>query len=186
MREHPVGIRQAEGLLPRGGLIGRAVRIAELAGGGNTDQSFRRSVPDGPEGKPMRQHEVFPARNEFRKQKPLPGRMDPVGVSKLEHDLRLVERDKMRNTAGKMRRHHAREPRKAFRRPAILPAAGFLQRLRQLPVIERHPRRDAVCKAAVYHAVIVLEPGLVPPAVSVRVDARPARGKAVRTQPERR
>ena len=127
----------------------------------------------------MRQHEVFPARNEFRKQKPLPGRMDPVGVSELEHDLRLVERDKMRNTAGKMRRHHAREPRKAFRRPVILPAAGFLQRLRQLPVIERHPRRDAVCKAAVYHAVIVLEPGLVPPAVAVRVNARPACRKPV-------
>ena len=81
--------------------------------------------------------------------------MDPVGVSELEHDLRLVERDKMRNTAEKMRRHHAREPRKAFCRPAILPAAGFLQRLRQFPVIERHPRRHAVLQAAIYHTVIV-------------------------------
>jgi len=179
VREHPVGIRQAEGLLPRGGLIGRAVRIAELAGGGNTDQSFRRSVPDGPEGKPMRQHEVFPARNESRKRKPLPGRMNAVGVSELEHDLRLIERDKMRNATGKMCRHHARKAGKRLRRLAILPAAFFLQRLRQLPVIECHPRRNAVCKAAVYHAVIVLKPRFVPTAVSVRVNARPACRKPV-------
>ena len=112
--------------------------------------------------------------------------VNSIAIAELENNLRLVERDEMRDTAFEMLRHHPGKAGKGFRCFAEQPAAGFLQRLRQLPVIERHPRRDAVCKAAVHHAVVVLESSLVPPAVSVRVDARPARGKAVRTQPERR
>lgn len=112
--------------------------------------------------------------------------VNSIAIAELENNLRLVERDEMRDTAFEMLRHHPGKAGKGFRCFAAQPAAGFFQRLRQLPVIERHPRRDAVCKAAVYHAVIVLEPGLIPGAAALRVDARPTGGKPVGAQTELR
>ena len=156
------------------------MRIAELAGGGNADFSFRRSLADGAECKTVREHEVFPALHELRQGIPVPRRVNAVRVSELEDDLRLVERDKVPHAAFEMRRHHPGKSGKALCRLAFQPAAFFLQRLRQLPVVERHPRRNAVFQTAVHHAVIVLEPGFVPISVAVRVDARPACRKPVR------
>ena len=112
--------------------------------------------------------------------------VNSIAIAELENNLRLVERDEMRDTAFEMLRHHPGKAGKGFRCFAAQPAAGFFQRLRQFPVIERHPRRHAVLQAAIYHTVIVGKAGLIPGAAALRVDARPARGKAVRTQPERR
>ena len=184
MGEHPIGIRQTEGLVACRLLVGGGVGIAELPGGGNADLRVWRGASDRTERKPVGEHQVFPALHEPR-QGIAPARcVDAVAIAELENDLRLVERDEMGNAVTKMLCHHTRKAGKCLRRLPAQPAAPHFQCLGQLPVIERHPWRDAMPQTAVHHAVIVAKTCLVPATVAGWVDARPAHGETVRAKPE--
>ena len=184
MGEHPIGIRQTEGLVACRLLVGGGVGIAEFSGGSDADLRVWRGASDRAERKPVREHQVFPALHEPR-QGIAPARcVDAVAIAELENDLRLVERDEMGNAVTKMLCHHTRKAGKCFRRLPAQPTAPNFQRLGQLPVIERHPWGDAMPQTAVYHAVIVAKTRFVPPTVTIWVDARPACGKTVRAKAE--
>ena len=66
---------------------------------------------------------------------------------------------------------------------AVRPAALLLERLRQVPVVEREPGQDARAEQFVDEPAVEVEPGLVDDAVA-RLDARPAGGEAVRVEAE--
>ena len=127
----------------------------------------------------MRQHEVFPARNEFRKQKAASRAHEyPSAYPSLSTICGSLSVIKCETRPEKCAAIMPANRAKRSTVPRSCQPPVFLQRLRQLPVIERHPRRNAVCKAAVHHAVIVLESSLVPPAVAVRVECAPSSWKS--------
>ena len=64
------------------------------------------------------------------------------------------------------------------------PAAAVLQRLRQIPVKERHPRRDLLGEHRVDQTVVEVEPLLVERAVTRRKDPRPRHREAVVAHPQ--
>src|SRR6267143_592732 len=56
---------------------------------------------------------------------------------------------------------------------AIEPAALLLQRLRQVPMVEAEPRRDAVRDEPIDQAAVKVEPALLHRAAARRQNARP-------------
>src|SRR5205823_4519963 len=71
-------------------------------------------------------------------------------------------------------------PRSISRRPS----SAVLQRLRQVPVIERHQWADAVFEERIDQPVVEVEPDPVGGSGSVRYDPRPAHGEAVSVEAE--
>ena len=69
---------------------------------------------------------------------------------------------------------------------AIGPATLILQRLRQVPVVERDVWRDPALQQRVDQARIVVQPGLVHAPVALRQDARPGEREAVGVEVELR
>ena len=72
----------------------------------------------------------------------------------------------------------------AIDRLAGQPAANVLQRLRQLPVVEREHRHDAARQQAVDEPAVVVEAGGVRLAAARGLDARPLHGEHVGLQAE--
>ena len=64
------------------------------------------------------------------------------------------------------------------------PAAAVLERLRQVPVVERQERLDAVREQLVDEAVVEVEAGLVHAAATLGDDPRPRDREAVGVEPE--
>ena len=67
---------------------------------------------------------------------------------------------------------------------ALGPAARVLERLRRVPVEERHERLDPVPEQLVDEPVVEVEPGRVDAAAAVRQDARPRDREAERVEAE--
>ena len=159
--------------------------ITEFPGGSDTDLRAGRGASDRTEGKPVREHQVFPAQKEPQQGIAPARRVDAVAIAELENDLRLVERDEMGNAVTKMLCHHTSKAGKCLCCLPAQPATLVFQSLGQFPVIERHPWCDAMPQTAVHYAVIVAKTCFVPATVAVWVDACPARGKAVCAKAER-
>jgi hypothetical protein len=91
----------------------------------------------------------------------------------------LVERDPVLHLVAELLDDGVGIAREGVHGGAGGPAAAVFQRLRQVPVEERHPRRDAVLRHAGEKTVIEVQAGLVQLAVTVRVDARPGDRQAI-------
>ncbi|MPN07485.1 hypothetical protein SDC9_154755 [bioreactor metagenome] len=166
------------------------VDIIGAVGGGVTQPAgackthLRRTVcgPDGAHGKAVGAQNIAPGKKHLRQGPLVAGGMLPVAIAKANGTLRLVERDVVGDPALKTGRHHARVPRKRGGGIAVHPAALLLQRLRQLPVVQCHPRGHARRKAGIHHPVVIGKAGLVPVAVSLRVHTGPAGAEPVGRQ----
>jgi len=64
------------------------------------------------------------------------------------------------------------------------PAALVLERLWEIPVVERHERLDVVREQLVHDPVVEVEAGLVHPTASLGQDPRPRDRETERVQPE--
>jgi len=80
--------------------------------------------------------------------------------------------------------HDARVVAKIFGEVAIRPPAGILERLRQIPMIERHPRLDIAREHLVNHAPVKIEPLLINRSLAVRHDPRPRQRNPRRIKPK--
>src|SRR5205807_1104154 len=65
---------------------------------------------------------------------------------------------------------------------AFGPAASVLQRLGEIPVVERRERHDAALAQPLRQTTVEVDPLLVDGAATVGLDARPRDGEAVRLQ----
>ena len=101
------------------------------------------------------------------------GREDPRLVAEDRDDPRLV----VRGDRGRAVAEAARDLGGVVHEPAdgiaIHPAAAFLQRLGQVPVVQRQVRLDAPLEQPVDEPVVEVEALLVPLARAERLDARP-------------
>src|SRR6202034_1087057 len=72
----------------------------------------------------------------------------------------------------------------ALRGVSRRPATGVLERLRQVPVVERRTRLDAPLEHRLDEAAVEVESGLVCGAPARRLDPRPSDREAQGAQPE--
>ena len=98
--------------------------------------------------------------------------------------VRLVLRQPVTNAVAEPSGHDLDVFAERFRRRARGPAAGVLERLREIPVVERDERADACGKQIVDQAVVEVESCLVDASASFGHDARPGERKAVGVQAE--
>ena len=109
----------------------------------------------------------------------------PLGVAEEGHHPRLVVRDPLRHDVAELVRHRPRVLREALGRVARRPAAAVLQRLREVPVIQRGHGLDAALEqpldepAVEAHALAVERPA------AVGLHARPGDREAVALDPHR-
>src|SRR5262249_13153184 len=113
------------------------------------------------------------------------GRVDAHQVAARREDVRLVEDHPVRHAVAERPHHQLAELSEAARQVAIRPAARVLERLRQVPMVERGEGPDARLEQPVDQAAVVVEPGPVRRAASVRLDARPGDREAVAVQVHR-
>ena len=98
--------------------------------------------------------------------------------------LRLVDRQPRGVDVPQRLEHDRRVLPEPVRRVAHRPAAGVLQRLRQVPVVERDRRVDPPRQQPVDQPPVEVDPGLVDVAGARRLDARPRHREPVGGQPE--
>ena len=115
-----------------------------------------------------------------------PGCVPPDAVAHERVRPRLVEGDPVADPVPESVRHDCRVLRHALDDHRVGPAAGILERLRQVPVVERGPGLDAAGEEAVDEPVVEVEPGLVHRAAARRLDPRPGDAEPVGPQPELR
>jgi hypothetical protein len=111
-------------------------------------------------------------------------RLDPERVPEEGDDPRLVVGDELRHR----RAEAVGDDRRVLGEPlcgvALAPAAGILQRLRQVPVVERGDRLDAAIEQALGEPPVERQPLGVRRPAAVWLDARPGDREAVALQPE--
>ena len=113
-----------------------------------------------------------------------PGRVDADQVAERREDVGLVEDDPVADAVGEGLDHRLGVVGEAARGVAIRPAAGVLERLRQVPVVERREGPDAGGEQRVDQPAVVVESLLVDLAPADRLDARPRDREAIAPQPE--
>ena len=91
----------------------------------------------------------------------------------------LVEHHPMLDAVAEALRHDARVIGELVGDVALEPAALVLQRLRQIPVIEAKPRRDAARDEAVDQTVVEIETAMLDGASARGQDARPRGRKTI-------
>ena len=79
-------------------------------------------------------------------------------VAERREDVRLVEDDPVRHAVGERLDHRRGVVGEAVRGVAVGPAAGVLERLRQVPVVERREGPDAGGEERVAEPAVVVEP----------------------------
>jgi hypothetical protein len=87
-----------------------------------------------------------------------PGSLGPVRVTEEGHDPRLVVGDPLRHAVAQMRRDEPGVLGEAVRGVALAPAAAVLQRLRQVPVVERRDGLDPALEQAFGQSPVEVEP----------------------------
>ena len=131
-------------------------------------------------GEAMPEHGVMPRLVEAARRQLQPGRVDADAIAELDERAELVDREDVLHAIGQMLRDVARVVAERLRRVARLPAAAVvLQRLRQVPVIERRERLDAVGEQLVDEPVVEVEALRVRRAVALREHARPRDREAI-------
>ena len=113
-----------------------------------------------------------------------PRRMDAVPVADARERLRLVEDDPVLDAVAQRADDVAGVVGKARGRVALGPAAGILERLRQVPVVQRRERADSRVQRRVGQPLVVVEPFRVRRAAPVRLDPRPGDREPVAAQVE--
>ena len=107
------------------------------------------------------------------------GGVNAVAVAEPGAAPRLVQRDPLADAVAECRRDHPRVLGEPARGVAGGPATRVLQRLRQVPVVQREGRLDAALAQAVDQATVEVQAGLVGRALAVRLDARPGHREPV-------
>ena len=98
----------------------------------------------------------------------------PDAVANLHKCEDLVERHPVRDAVAEAFRHQPRVARKIVGHVAAFPAAvAILQRLRQIPVVERRMRGDAFRQQRVNKAAVEVESLLIDGAAAIRNHTRP-------------
>jgi len=100
-------------------------------------------------------------------------------VSEQRVDIGLVEDRPMLHAVAEPPSHHARVICERCGRIAIEPAALLLQRLRQVPMVEAQPRRDAVRDEPIDQTFVKVEAALLYRAAARRQNARPRGRKPI-------
>ncbi len=111
-------------------------------------------------------------------------REDAVLVSQRRHDPRFVERDEVADAVTEAPGHDRGVLGERIHGRPKGPPPGVLEDLRQVPVIERHERRDALGEQLVDQAIVEVEPCLVDRACAAWDDPRPRDGEPVRAETE--
>src|SRR6516162_11427858 len=88
-----------------------------------------------------------------------PGAWSPSPEQRV--DIGLVEDRPMLDAVAESVSHDARVIRERCGGIAVEPAALLLQRLRQVPMVEAEPRRDAVRDEPIDQALVKVEPALL-------------------------
>ena len=101
------------------------------------------------------------------------GSMNALRITEHREDPRLVERHPVLHAIAKCVGHHGGIVAKNLGEVAIGPSAGIFERLRQIPMIERHPRLDFALEHLVHDALVEVEALLINPTLAVGHDARP-------------
>src|SRR5205085_6601858 len=88
-----------------------------------------------------------------------PGSVDAPAIAEVDEPAGFIEREKGFYAVAQTLRHGARVIAERFCRLAGLPSAKpVLQRLRQVPMIQRRERFDAIVEEFVYQTVVEIEP----------------------------
>ena len=113
-----------------------------------------------------------------------PGRVPRRDVAELRENVLLVDRDPMLHAIAEALEHEFRVRGEIVGALPALPATvAVLERLRQIPVVERDHRRDAVLQAFIDDVIVKLDAFFIRLAAALGQHARPRDGKAVRLQP---
>jgi hypothetical protein len=112
-------------------------------------------------------------------QQGLAGRVDAQPVPEVGGDDGLVERDPELHPVAERGGGEVGVLREAVRRVPVPPAARVLQRLRQVPVVQRGHRVDAAPEQLVHQPVVERDAGRVRRTAAGGLDARPGEGEPV-------
>src|SRR3954452_8067721 len=107
-----------------------------------------------------------------------------VRVPEQRRAPRLVQRGPRVGRGLQRVEHQYRVVPEPVRRVAHRPSARVLEFLRQVPVVQRHPRIDALGKQLVDQPVVEADPGRVHRALATRLDPRPRHREPVGVQAE--
>lgn len=131
---------------------------------------------------PVRQQQVVRGRR-GRGRFPASRRVHPRPVAEERRAPRFVQSGPERDAVAEPFHRRGREFGEPVRRVPVRPAAGLLQRLRQVEVVQRRPRLDAVGEQLVGQPVVEVQAPRVGRA-AVGTDARPRDGEPVGAEPE--
>ena len=112
------------------------------------------------------------------------GSVLPESVPEPRDHPRLALRDPMPDAVAETVAHDVDVLGERFGRLTDGPAAALLERLREIPVVERHEGLDARREQLVDQPIVEVETCAVRPAASFREDTRPRDREAERVQPE--
>src|ERR1044071_7467916 len=112
--------------------------------------------------------------------------MNSPAVTNLDERAKLVDSEDVFHSISQSRRNVAGVIRERLRRLASFPTTEtILQRLRQVPVIERGERLNAIREQLVDKAVVKVEALRIRWTITVRKHARPRDREAIRLHAER-
>ena len=171
----------APGGVDVGGVVGHGVGDGEVG----ADPPLLASPPaQRVEDQPVPEQQVV-RRHEAGRALAPPGRVDAGGVAEEGRAPGLVQRRPDRHPVAECVVDADGVLREPVGGVAVGPAAGILERLRQVPVVERQPRRDLVREQLVDEPVVEREPARLD-RTAVGSHARPGHGEPVRRQAEAR
>ena len=113
------------------------------------------------------------------------GRLRPVRVAEERDHPGLVVRDPVVDEVAELGEDDVGVLDEPVDEVARRPAALLLQRLREIPVVERRQRRDSALEQPLDEAAVEVEALAVGGAAPVRLDARPCDREPVALEPER-
>ena len=150
---------------PRGrdvfGGFGRGLRGLEVDR--DADERGGRLSSEGLGGEAVGEQNVMGGGDRVGRGRP-PGRMDAVAVAEPGDHPGLVERDPATDAVAEARADDLRVLAERLGGAALGPAAGILERGRQIPVVQRDKGLDPVGEQLVDDAVVEVEPGRRSPA----------------------
>src|SRR6516225_1566067 len=107
-----------------------------------------------------------------------PGCIKTISVTKESYAPRLVERRPVSHTIAECTMDMASVVRKMEGNVALSPAAFFLQRLRQIPVVERRHCGDAAALQTIHQTLVVVQPSTIQSTAPGRNHSRPGNREA--------
>jgi hypothetical protein len=164
------------GRIRRSSLDGRQVQC-------DTDVCMRGDLSDRPHRKPVPEQEVM-RRADRRGCVVVTRRLVTVEVAAFGDDPWFVDRDPPIDSIAQPICHDPRVRCERQRRVARRPPTSILESLRQIPVIQRHPRLDPALEEPVHQPVVEVETGWVHRTVPTRQHPRPGDRESIRAEPQ--